>query len=156
MPDDTPNGRLLVPGLQPGQRLARGVARQLRARDFATLVEFVPAPGLRVDVIALGPKGEIWIVECKSCRTDFVSDLKWSGYLEWCDRFFWAVDAEFPVDILPVDAGLIRADAWDAEIERMPAPAPLAGARRRALTHRFARCAAGRLGSLLDPDGAAR
>ena len=49
-----PDGLLL-----PGQRLARGVARHLRGRDFATLLEFVPAPGLRVDVIALGPKGEI-------------------------------------------------------------------------------------------------
>jgi hypothetical protein len=141
-----PDGVLL-----PGQRLARGVARHLRGLDFAPLVEFVPAPGLRVDVIALGPKGEIWIVECKSCRTDFVADRKWGGYLEWCDRFFWAVDADFPADLLPGDAGLILADAWDAEIARWPEPAPLAGARRRAITQRFARCAAGRLGLILDP-----
>jgi hypothetical protein len=144
-----PDGVLLA-----GQRLARGVARHLRGRDFATLFEFVPAPGLRVDVIGLGPRGEVWIVECKSCRTDFVSDLKWGGYLEWCDRFFWAVDADFPTDLLPPDAGLILADAYDAEIERWPEPSPLAGARRRALTQRFARCAAGRLGSLIDPDAA--
>lgn len=140
--------------LLPGQRLARGVARHLRSRDFATLLEFVPAPGLRVDVIALGPKGEVWIVECKSCRTDFVSDAKWGGYLEWCDRFFWAVEADFPVELLPADAGLILADAWDAEIGRWPEVAPLAGARRQAIIRRFARCAAGRLGALLDPDAA--
>ena len=146
-----PDGLLL-----PGQRLARGVARHLRGRDFATLLEFVPAPGLRVDMIALGPKGEIWIVECKSCRTDFVSDLKWGGYLEWCDRFFWAVDADFPTDLLPSDAGLILADPYDAEIQRWPEPAPLAGPRRHAVTRRFARCAAGRLGALLDPDAVAR
>jgi len=142
-----PDGALL-----PGQRLARGVCRHLRALDFAPLLEFVPAPGLRVDVIALGPKGEIWIVECKSCRTDFVSDLKWGGYLPWCDRFFWAVDSDFPTDLLPADAGLILADPYDAEIQRLPEAAPLAGARRRALTQRIARCAAGRLGTLLDPD----
>jgi hypothetical protein len=143
----------LLPGL-PGQRLARGVSRCLRALDFAPLLEFVPAPGLRVDVIALGPRGEIWIVECKSSRTDFVSDLKWGGYLEWCDRFFWAVDTAFPAELLPPDAGLIVADAWDAEIQRFPAPSPLAGARRRALTQRLARTAAGRLQQLLDPDPA--
>jgi hypothetical protein len=141
-------------GLLPGQRLARGVSRHLRGLDFATLFEFVPGPGLRVDVIGLGPRGELWIVECKSSRVDFVSDLKWGGYLEWCDRFFWAVDADFPTDLLPPDAGLILADAWDAEIQRWPEAVPLPGARRRALIQRFARTAAGRLGQLVDPDAA--
>ena len=139
-------------GLLPGQRLARGVGRHLRGLDFATLFEFVPAPGLRVDVAALGPRGEIWIVECKSSRVDFVSDLKWHGYLEWCDRFFWAVDEAFPTDLLPPDAGLIIADAYDAEVQRWCEAVPLPGARRKALTLRFARAAAGRLGQLIDPD----
>ena len=144
----------MIEGLLPGQRLARGVSRHLRARDFVPLLEFVPAPGLRVDLIALGPRGEVWIVECKSCRADFVSDMKWSGYLQWCDRFFWAVDADFPTDLLPAEAGLILADPWDAEIARWPDPTPLPGSRRRALIQRFARCAAGRLGQLTDPDPA--
>ena len=130
-------------GLLPGQRLARGVGRHLRGLDFATLFEFVPRPGLRVDVAALGPRGEIWIVECKSSRVDFVSDLKWHGYLEWCDRFFWAVDEAFPTDLLPPDAGLIIADAYDAEVQRWCEAVPLPGARRKALTLRFARTAAG-------------
>jgi hypothetical protein len=141
----------MLPDL-PGQRLARGVCRLLRGLDFATLLEFVPAHGQRVDVIGLGPRGEVWVVECKSSRVDFVSDLKWGGYLEWCDRFFWAVDQDFPTDLLPQDAGLIIADAYDAEIQRWPEATPLPGARRRALIQRFARTAAGRLGLLLDPD----
>jgi hypothetical protein len=144
----------MIETLLPGQRLARGVSRHLRARDFAPLTEFVPAPGLRVDVMALGPRGEIWIVECKSCRADYVTDLKWSGYLPWCDRFFWAVDSDFPAEILPGDAGLILADAFDAEIQRWPAETPLPGARRKALVHRFARTAACRLGQIVDPDPA--
>lgn len=135
----------------PGQRLARGVSRLMRDCDFAPLLEVAPAPGLRVDVIALGPRGEIWIVECKSCRGDFASDRKWSGYLDWCDRYFWAVDAAFPTDILPDGAGLIIADAYGAEIARMPPATPLAGARRRALTQRLARIAASRLSAMLDP-----
>ena len=141
----------MLEALLPGQRLARGVSRHLRARDFVPLFEFVPAPGLRVDVIALGPRGEVWIVECKSCRTDFVTDMKWTGYLEWCDRFFWAVDADFPAELLPPEAGLILADPWDAEVARWPDPTPLPGARRRALIQRFARCAAARLAQLTDP-----
>lgn len=96
----------------------------------------------------------MWVVECKSSRIDFVSDRKWSGYLPWCDRFFWAVDAAFPVELLPLEAGLILADAYDAEIARLPPAVPLAGARRRALIRRFARTAAGRLGGLLDPEPA--
>jgi hypothetical protein len=142
----------MIECLLPGQRLARGVSRLLRSLDFAPLLEFVPTPGLRVDVIALGPHGEIWIVECKSSRVDYVSDLKWGGYLGWCDRFFWAVEADFPVDLLPPEAGLIHADAWDGEIRRWPEASPLPGARRRALTQRFARTAAGRLGQFTDPD----
>ena len=51
---------------RPGRLLARGVCRHLLARDFATVEELAPAPGLRVDVMALGPKAEIWVVECKS------------------------------------------------------------------------------------------
>jgi hypothetical protein len=139
------------PALQPGQLLARGVCRHLLHHGFATVEELVPAPGLRVDVMGLGPKGEIWIVECKSSRTDFTSDRKWRNYLEWADRFFWAVDADFPVDLLPEESGLILADAYDAEILRMPSPAPLAGARRKVMLQKFARHAALRLQGYRDP-----
>ena len=137
--------------VMPGQRLARGVCRALRSLDFVTVEELVPTPGLRVDVMALGPKGEVWVIECKSGRADYAADRKWQGYLEWCDRFFWAVDAQFPVDLLPGDTGLILADAYDAEIMRMPAAAPLAPARRKVVVQKFARHAALRLQGLRDP-----
>lgn len=139
--------------VMPGQRLARGVCRALRAMDFVTVEELVPTPGLRVDVMALGPKGEVWVVECKSGRADFASDRKWQGYLEWCDRFFWAVDGEFPVEMLPAATGLILADAYDAEILRMGPETPLAPARRKVMVQKFARHAATRLQALRDPSG---
>ncbi|MBD3764718.1 MAG: MmcB family DNA repair protein [Rhodobacterales bacterium] len=137
--------------LTPGQRLARGVCRHLRTLDFATVEEFVPAPGLRVDVMALGPRGEIWVVECKSGRADYAADRKWQSYLDWCDRFFWAVDAEFPRDLLPGDTGLILADGYDAQVLRLPDEVRLPPARRRALTQALARTAALRLQGLRDP-----
>lgn len=137
--------------LTPGQKLARGTSRHLAARGFACIDELIPTPGLRVDVMALGPKGEVWIVECKSSRIDFQTDRKWHGYLEWCDRFFWAVDTEFPVDMLPDETGLIFADEYDAELVRMAPEAKLAGARRKSVTQVFARTAALRLQSLRDP-----
>ncbi|HMO08263.1 MAG TPA: MmcB family DNA repair protein [Paracoccaceae bacterium] len=135
----------------PGQRLARGVCRHLASLGFACVEEMMPAPGLRVDVMALGPRGEVWVVECKSGAADFRADRKWQAYLAFCDRFFWAVDAGFPAALLPEGSGLILADAWDAEILRMAPEAPLAGARRKAMVQRFARHAALRLQALRDP-----
>ncbi len=138
--------------MMPGQLLARGVCRHLASLGFAPVEEFVPERGRRVDVMALGPKGEIWVVECKSSRADFMSDGKWQGYLDWCDRYFWAVDEVFPTDLLPEGTGLIIADAYDAEILRMAPEHKLNGARRAALTRRFATYAARRLHALRDPE----
>ncbi len=136
---------------KPGQLLARGVCRHLLSYDFVCVEEFTPERGKRVDVMALGPKGEFWVVECKSSRADFTSDAKWDGYLEWCDRYFWAVDEDFPTDLLPEGTGLMIADAYDAQIIRMAPEIKLAAARRTVLTRRFARHAALRLQSARDP-----
>lgn len=137
--------------LQPGQLLARGVCRHLTALNFACIEEFTVTRGLRVDVMALGPKGELWVVECKSSRADFTSDAKWQGYLDWCDRYFWAVDEQFPTDLLPEGTGLIIADAYDAEVLRMAPEDKLAPARRKAMIQSFATHAARRLQALRDP-----
>ncbi len=137
--------------LMPGQLLARGVARAMLGFDFVSLPEFMPVFGLRVDLMCLGPKGEVWVIECKSGRADFMADAKWRGYLEWCDRFFWAVDADFPTEILPDNTGLILADGYGAEILRMGPETPLPGARRKVLLRAFARGAGLRLQAMRDP-----
>ena len=146
MPDD-----LAPQTLRPGQILARGVCRHLLDLDFVTVEEMTPTPGLRVDVMAMGPKGELWVVECKSSRTDFTSDHKWHGYLDWCDRYFWAVDSEFPADLLPDGTGLIVADGYDAEVLRMPPESRIAPARRKVMVQKFARHAALRWHAARDP-----
>lgn len=140
-----------TPDLKPGQLLARGVCRHLLGYDFVTLEEFTPERGKRVDVMALGPKGEIWVIECKSSRADFTSDAKWDGYLEWCDRYFWAVDEDFPTDLLPDGTGLMIADGYDAQIISMAPESKLPAARRAALIRRFARKAALRVQAVRDP-----
>ncbi len=135
--------------LSAGQILARGVRRHLRrGLNFQSLEEFVPVAGMRTDIFAIGPKGEIWIVECKSSRADFRSDSKWQNYLDYCDQFFWAVDSRFPHELLPKNTGLIFADQHDAEIIRWGQVRQLAAARRRRLTLKFARNAADRHQSL--------
>ncbi len=144
MPDDL--------SLQPGQLLARGVSRHLVTLGFSAVEEFTPERGKRVDVMGLGPKGELWVIECKSSRADFASDNKWQGYLEWCDRYFWAVDEHFPTDLLPDETGLIIADAYDAEVIRMAPEDKLAAARRKVVVQKIARHAALRLQGFRDPD----
>lgn len=135
---------------QPGVVLARGVCRGLISLGLAPLTEFSTKAGLRMDVCALAADGEIWCVEVKSSRADFTSDRKWQGYGDWCDRFFFAVDENFPDDILPPEPGLIRADAYGAEIIR-PAPLDkLAPARRKAVTLAFARVATMRVQAQAD------
>lgn len=146
MRHDPPND-----AMRPGQLLARGVCRHLLHHDFVSVEELVPAPGLRVDVMALGPRGEVWVIECKSGRADFQSDHKWQHYLEWCDRFFWAVDADFPTDLLPDDTGLILADGYDAEIIRLAPESRLPPARRKVMVQKFARHAALRQHAARDP-----
>ncbi len=141
--------------VRPGRLLARGVCRLLRGHGYVSVEEFVPARGLRVDVMGLGPKGELWVIECKSSRADFQTDSKWHGYLDWCDRYFWAVDQDFPTDLLPAGTGLMIADAYDAEIVRMAPEERLAAARRKAVIHKFATHAARRLHSLRDPGAGA-
>lgn len=146
MPDDARTA-----DLKPGQLLARGVCRHLATHDFVSVEELVPAGGLRVDVMALGPRSEVWVIECKSSPTDFRTDGKWQGYLDWCDRYFWAVDEAFPTELLPPETGLIIADAYDAEIVRMAPETRLAPARRKVVVRKFARHAASRLQALRDP-----
>ena len=139
--------------IKPGILLARGVCRELLARGLTPLTEFPTKAGQRMDVCALDPSGEIWCVEVKSSRADFTSDRKWQGYLEWCDRFLFAVPEGFPDEILPFDHGLMRADAYGAEIIRPASEVRLSAARRKAITLRFARLAAERIFRISESGG---
>jgi len=108
-------------------------------------------------MVALDGRGQLTIVEIKVSRSDLLADQKWPDYLDYCDRFFWAVPAGFALEPFeeecraPGLCGLIVADRYDAAIVRDAALRPLAPARRRAETLRFARRAARRLAGDLDP-----
>jgi hypothetical protein len=132
--------------------IARGAGRHLRAQGCAVLVELPLADGRRADLMALDPRGCITILEVKSCLADFRSDHKWEYYRQWCDRFYFAVDCDFPQEHIPGDCGLIVADRFDAEALREAPEHRLDAARRKAVTLRFARCAAFRLHGADDPD----
>ena len=122
--------------------VTRGAARFLTALGYAPLAEVTLPNGRRADLMALGPKGEIFIVEVKSGVEDFRVDLKWPEYRPYCDAFAFAVAPEFPREILPEEPGLIVADGFGGAILRDAPVMPLVGARRKALTLAFARLAA--------------
>jgi hypothetical protein len=135
--------------------IQRGVRRLFARLGHATLPEFTLASGRRADVIALAPDGCLTIVEIKSSVADFRADRKWPDYRDFCDRFFFAVPETVPTEILPETTGLIVADSFGAAILREAPGHPLAGARRKAVTLRFARAAAGLLHALADPEAVA-
>ncbi|MBA5778768.1 MmcB family DNA repair protein [Stappia sp. F7233] len=137
------------------QMVWRGTARLLRQMGFASVGELTLASGRRADLAALGPKGDLWIIEVKSSLADFRSDHKWPDYRDFCDRFFFASHAGVPQEVFPQEAGLILSDGYFAEILREAPEHRLAGARRKAVTLRFAQAAAHRLHDALDPDGRA-
>jgi hypothetical protein len=124
------------------EAVTRGAARLLVGLGFAPLTEVTLPNGRRADLMALGPKGEIAIVEVKSSVEDFRVDRKWNQYAPYCDRFYFAVSPDFPRAVLPEDPGLIIADGFGGAILREGGVALLAPARRKTLTLAFARLAA--------------
>lgn len=125
--------------------VTRGAARCLGELGFSVLREFDLPDGRRADLACLGAKGEFVFIEVKSGLADFQTDAKWTDYRDWCDRLFFAVDERFPHGLIPDDVGLIVADAYGGAIVRDAPETPLAPARRKALTLRYARASAVRL-----------
>jgi hypothetical protein len=138
--------------------VARGVSRLFLRNQIMVQPEVSLRNNRRADLMGINAKGEIILVEIKCARADLLGDQKWTEYLDYCDRFFWAVPAGFDISplhgesYLPERAGLIIADAYDAEIARPAALVPLAPARRKTETQRLARLAMRRLMGIADPD----
>lgn len=148
IPEPRPDGRQS----ETARAVQRGVLRHLALAGLVGVPEFSLVSGRRADILAVGAKGEVTIVEIKSSVADFRSDAKWHEYRAFCDRLLFAVPLDFPTGILPEDTGLLVADAFGAECLREAPLHPLAGATRKALTLRFARAAATRLALLHDPE----
>src|SRR6478752_6379784 len=131
--------------------IARGVRRLLRARGFSSVTELALTDGRRADIAAVNRDGEVIIVEVKSSPTDFRADRKWREYAACCDRLYFAISEHTSVDLMPVEAGLIAADPYGAEIVREAELRRMTPASGRAVLLRFALAAADRLHRLADP-----
>jgi hypothetical protein len=125
--------------------VTRGASRLLIDLGFAPLCEVVLPNGRRADLMALGPKGQIAIVEVKSSPEDYRVDRKWGEYGPFCDQFYFAVHPGFPREQLPEETGLMVADRFGGAVLRAAPPSTLSPPRRKALTLAFARLAALRL-----------
>lgn len=134
------------------RRITLGAMRVLQSLGISVIDEFPLGNGRRADIAGLDRSGYITIVEVKSSRADFRSDRKWPQYLDYCDRFFFAVDPEFPLTLLdepsslPDQTGIIVADQFGGDVLRQAPLRKVVPARRRGETLRFARLAADRQG----------
>ncbi|MFU7527014.1 MmcB family DNA repair protein [Qipengyuania sp. ASV99] len=137
--------------------VARGVMRLFARNAIWCAGEVALANGRRADLMGIDAKGQIVIVEIKVSRGDLLGDGKWPDYLEFCDRFFWALPPTLdraPLEtgaFLPERCGVIVADGYDGEILRHAPLEPVAALRRKALIERLARIALRRHTLLLDP-----
>ena len=136
-------------------RVRRAAARFCLIIGWAPLHEVSLPNGRRANILALRPDGGFVCIEVKSGPRDFLVDTKWPEYRDFSDALFFAVDTDFPQEILPTEAGLIVADGMEAAVLRDAPLHPLPSARRRTLTHRFAMLAALRLATIEDPAGRA-
>ncbi len=134
--------------------IARGINRLLVSLAVAPLNELTLPNGRRADIFAIGADSTMIIVEIKSGVADYRCDSKWPDYRTHCDQLYFGVDAAFPVEILPLDVGIIRADRYGGAIVRDAPVHRLSPARRKALMVRFARVAALRLVRVYDPEAA--
>ena len=133
--------------------IRRATARLCGRMAWVPLHEVMLPNGRRADILALRPDGGFVCIEVKSGPRDFLVDAKWPEYRDYADALFFAVDADFPQDLLPAETGLIVAAGLEAELLRDAPAHPMLGARRRALLQRFAVLAAGRLAAVEDPAG---
>jgi len=148
LPELKPDGRQSPTALH----VARGVRRLLRSLGYSTLPEVALPSGRRADLVAVSGDCAIHIIEIKSCVADFRADQKWPDYRAHCDRLYFAIPQDMPQELLPLDAGLIVADAWGAMVLREAPEHRLAPATRRAMLLRFAHTGADRLHDLADPE----
>lgn len=133
------------------EHVTRGALRLLHSMGYSSICELPLTNGRRADVVGVNKAGEVAIVEVKSCLADFRSDQKWQQYLPYSDEFYFAVDQQFPFDVLkeetslPEVTGVIIADAFDGEIVRPAKRQKVHPSRRKTLHLKMARVAAARL-----------
>jgi hypothetical protein len=133
--------------------IRRAAARLCLRLSWAPLHEVTLPNGRRADILALRGDGGFVCIEVKSGPRDFLTDQKWWEYREFSDHLYFAVDVDFPLDLLPDDPGLIVVANQCAELIREAPEHKLSASRRTSLLRRWAMLAGSRLATLEDPAG---
>ena len=127
------------------QRITDAIARSYFGQGDGVLREFKLKNRRRVDLVITNDKGWIIIIEIKSSPEDFLSDKKWSEYIEWADQFYFGVAHNFPIGILPKEHGIITTDGFDV-YQAQPSPVQkLNGSRRNNLLRKMAKASMRRI-----------
>lgn len=81
-----------------------------RAREEAiSFKEVHLSPQLRCDILHLAINDKVTIIELKTCKEDFKVDSKWTGYLDYCDYFyFMCPENVISTKDIPKNVGLIH------------------------------------------------
>ena len=127
------------------QRITDAIARSYFGQGDGVLREFKLKNRRRVDLVITNDKGWIIIIEIKSSPEDFLSDKKWSEYIDWADQFYFGVAHNFPIGILPKEHGIITTDGFDV-YQAQPSPVQkLNGSRRNNLIRKMAKASMRRI-----------
>ena len=127
------------------QRITDAIARSYYGQGDGVLREFKLKNRRRVDLVTINEKGWIIIIEIKSSPEDFLSDKKWSEYIDWADQFYFGVAHNFPIGILPKEHGIITTDGFDV-YQAQPSPIhKLNGSRRNSLICKMAKASMRRI-----------
>ena len=127
------------------QRITDAIARSYFGQGDGVLREFKLKNRRRVDLVIINEKGWIIIIEIKSSPEDFLSDKKWSEYIDWADQFYFGVAHNFPISILPKEHGIITTDGFDV-YQAQPSPIhKLNGSRRNNLICKMAKASMRRI-----------
>src|SRR3954453_12230638 len=113
--------------------IRRAAARLCLRLAWAPLHEVTLPNGRRADILALREDGGFVCIEVKSGLRDFLADQKWWEYREFSDHLFFAVDVDFPHEVLPAESGLIVVADQTAELVRDAPEHKLSASRRTAL-----------------------
>lgn len=123
-------------------KITQGAMRALYDLGYASIMEFTLKIGRRADICGINEKGEIIIIEVKSGIEDFKLDYKWQEYIDYCDKFYFAVAQDFPIELIPSEIGYFICDNFGGQKIRSTVKKPLSAPRRKAITLQFARQAA--------------
>ena len=127
------------------QRITDAIARSYYEQGDGVLREFKLRNRRRVDLVITNDNGWIIIIEIKSSPEDFLSDKKWSEYIDWADQFYFGVAHNFPIGILPKEHGIITTDGFDV-YQAQPSPVQkLNGSRRNNLIRKIAKASMRRI-----------